>query len=83
MKAKLVGFKRFESKKGGTFCVANVVYPYTEAEKSRGNYGNNVEGVFLPANLTNLLTEKDIGKDVELSYTISQGKAYLDNLVVC
>ncbi len=82
MKAKLVGYKRFESKKGDVYCVANVVYPYTAAEKARGCYGESVESIFLPAELTNLLTEKDIGKTVDLSYTISQGKAYLDNLVV-
>ncbi len=82
MEARLVGFKRFESKKGETYCVANVVYPYTEAEKARGNYGENVEAVFLPSHVVNLLTEKDIGKKVDLSYTISQGKAYLDDFVV-
>ena len=81
-KSKLVGFKRFKSKKGNECCVANVVTSFTPAENSRGSYGSDVQSVFLPEDQVDMLTEKDIGKDVELNYNIVAGRAYLGSLVV-
>lgn len=82
MTGKLVGYKRFTSKNGRDLCVANVVIPYTPAENGRGSVGSDVKEIFLPDHQVNMLTEKDIGKDVEMFYTISGTRAYLENMVV-
>lgn len=82
MNGKLVGYKRFKSKQGRDLCVANVLIPFNPAENSRGSIGSDVKSVFLPDHQIDLLTEKDVGKAVELNYTISGTRAYLDNLVV-
>lgn len=79
---KLVGFKKFSSKEGKLFCVANCVSDYTSKEKERGNYGAKVETIFLPEACVDLLTPADIGKDLILEYTINEGKAYLDDVRV-
>lgn len=83
MTAKLVGFKRFTAKKNGqSMCVANIVRPYNPAENSRGSLGSEVKEVFMPQDQIDYLVAEDIGKDVELSYSIYGGRAYLDNLTV-
>lgn len=82
MVSKLVGFKRFENKKGKTLCVANIETPFNPAENARGSYGVEVQGVFMPDDQVNLLTEQDIGKEVELYYQIVSGRAYLQSLLV-
>ena len=74
---RLVGFNRFKSKNGEMFCVANVVTPYTEREKRYDNFGEKVDTVFLPPEKVNYLKESDIGKEVEVSYDISGGRAYI------
>ncbi len=82
MKSTLVGFRRFTSKKGTPCCVANIVTEFSPADVSRGSCGSDCQSVFLPDNLLDYLTEKDIGKSVELFYSINAGRAYLQNLVV-
>lgn len=78
MNSKIVGFKRFTSKAGKDFCVANVVTPYTDREKERNNCnGNKVQEVFLPDELYNYLGESDIGKECRLDYELSGNRAYL------
>ena len=82
MKAKLVGYKRFKSKKGNDLCVANVEVPFTPAENSRGSIGSDVQSVFLPDNKLDLLKEDDIGKNVDLVYSIVNGRAFLEDFIV-
>lgn len=82
MEGKLVGFKRFKSKKGNDLCLANIETPFAPSDIARGCVGNDVQGVFLPDNQYDMLTEKDIGKTVKLIYSINCGRAYLEELQV-
>lgn len=80
---KLVGFKRFVSKKDGTeYCVANVVSEYSPRENLNGCYGSKVEEVFLPAEKASVLKPSDIGKDIRMEYEVSGGRAYLIDFAV-
>lgn len=82
MKGTLVGFKKFVSKKGQSMCVANIVRPYNPAENSRGSVGSEVQEVFMPQDQLDYLINADIGKEVELNYSIVGGRAFLENLTV-
>lgn len=80
--AKLVGYRTFTSKKGKPCCVANIISEFTPADNERGSYGSEVQSVFLPDNQTDILSPKDIGKDVDLSYNIVNGRAFLKDFIV-
>lgn len=82
MKSMLVGFKRFKSKTGVDCCVMYLVTAPTERERQSGVVGDRVQEVFCPSEQVNLLTANDIGKDVELNYSISNGKAFLTGITV-
>lgn len=81
-KSTLVGFKRFKSKKGNDLCVASVSTPFSPADNARGCYGDDVQSVFLPDNLIDYLQPEDVGKKVQLSYNIANGRAYLIDFTV-
>lgn len=78
----LVGFKHFTSKKGVSYCVANVVSSYNDREIQNDCVGSKVEEVFLPEEQKDYLKPSDIGKKVNLDYEISGGRAYLLRLEV-
>lgn len=79
---KIVGFKRFESKKGKNCCMMSVVEPYSKKDNERGYFGSSVQDLFMPDDLYDFLEEKHIGHDVQLDYKINQGRAYLEDVTV-
>lgn len=81
--AKLVGYRRFTSKKNGQeYCVASVVSDLSDTEKSNGYVGQKTEDIFLPAEQINFLNPSHIGKELVCDYTISSGRAYLNHVSV-
>lgn len=82
MNGTLVGFKRFKSKAGKDLCVANVVTPYNQRDLEKGYSGSDAQQIFLPEHQVNMLTDKDVGKTVQLLYEVSNGRAYLTEFVV-
>lgn len=79
---KLVGFKKFTSKKGNPLCVAIVMTPFDSKANERGSYGCDVESVFLPQEQIDYLIPTDIGKPVDLNYNIVGGRAFLTQITV-
>lgn len=79
---KLVGYKKFKSKKGNECCVISVVTPYNQRSLDNGCVGSKTEEVFLPENCFNLLQPSDIGCDLNLVYECSGGRAYLVDIEV-
>lgn len=79
---KLVGYKRFTSKKGTECCVASIVKDMSAREKENGAVGQSVDEIFLPPEQINLLKPTDIGKELLLDYELSAGRAYLVNVSV-
>lgn len=80
---KLVGYRRFTSKKNGKdFCVANVVQDITEREKQSGSFGQKVDTIFMPEEQYNLLKPEHIGKELTLDYELSGGRAFLVNVSI-
>ncbi len=77
MAKKVVGYSEFNRKDGGTCRVITVSEPYSSRQKSRGAIGLKCEDIFLPDDCTLAVTEKDIGREVEVDYEISSGRAYV------
>lgn len=78
---KLVGYRKFVSKKNGeTYCVANVVQDLTDREKENGCVGQKTDEIFMPKEQVNLLKPSDIGKEMSFNYELSGGRAFLVNV---
>ncbi len=81
--SKLVGYRRFTSKKNGKdYCVAEVETPFSTRETSAGAVGCKTEQIFMPEDQYDLLKPADIGKEIKLDYELSGGRAYLVNVTV-
>lgn len=74
---KLVGYRKFTSKNGKEYCVAEVVSDITEREANRGFVGQKVEELFMPEDQVDIFKPTDIGKEIETTYELSGGRAYL------
>ena len=79
---ELVGFKRFTSKAGKKFCVANVVGDYTSRDIEHGKVGRKVEEIFLPDSQYDYLTPNMLGNEVHTEYEFSGNRAYLVSFTV-
>ncbi|MBQ2744851.1 MAG: hypothetical protein IJF37_04460 [Lachnospiraceae bacterium] len=75
---KLVGFKRFTSKKGNELCIATVLRDATTREKEYGCVGQVAEDIFVPTGQIDYLTEKMIGKEIKLYWD----RAFLEKIEV-
>lgn len=80
--SKLVGYKRFTSKKGERYCVAQVVSQFSQRDLDNGCCGSKVEEVFLPAEKVDFLNPSHIGKDIEFQYELSGNRAFLIDFTV-
>ena len=79
-KGRLIGYRKFTSKKNVEYCVASVEMACSQRDVANGYVGSKVDEVFLPE--VDLLTPNDIGKEVEIVYSISGGRAYVDDFRV-
>lgn len=75
--SKLVGYKRFTSKKGERYCVAQVVSDFSQRDIDNGCCGSRVEEIFLPAERVDELNPSHIGKEIKFDYELSGNRAYL------
>ena len=75
---KLVGFKKFASKKEGTrYCVMQIVGDFSQRDLANGCVGQKVEEVFCPADMVDTINQTHVGKEVKLDYELSGSRAYL------
>lgn len=80
---KLVGYRTFVSKKNGQkYCVAGVVSEVSAFDKENGYVGAKVEELYLPSAQVDFLNPSMIGKELVCDYSISGGRAYLNNVSV-
>ena len=83
--SKLLGYKKGISTKNGNnnpYCIMHISSDFNPREKSDGAVGQKCENIFLPSELVDLLKPSDIGHDVVLDYTVSGGRAFLNNVTV-
>ena len=79
---KLVGYRKGTSKKGIPYCMMNILTDAAEIDRSNGQIGQKTEEIFLPSDLVDLLKPSDIGHEVICDYSVSGGRAFLDNVTI-
>lgn len=79
---KLVGYRKGTSKKGSAYCMMNVLTDSSEIDRSNGQIGQKTEEIFLPSSLVDMLKPSDIGHEVICDYSVSGGRAFLDNVTI-
>ena len=81
---QLLNIHRFHSdKKNKDYEVIQIVRDLTERELSNGYIGLQIfEEIFLPDSLVGVLSDKEIGKEIELTYDVYNGKVSLARIKV-
>lgn len=79
---KLLAYKKFTSKAGKLCCVATVSSPLNQRDIDNGFVGVKIDEVFLPDSLIDYLKPEHINHDVFLEYSVSNGRAFLENVTV-
>ena len=84
MKAKVIGFKKFTSKKGNDMCVLNMTYGFSEDEKEKlGAVGSQVFTGFTPRGFDiSQITDKIIGSEVEVTFSFYNNQMNLVHLSI-
>lgn len=82
MVGKIVGYREFDSKKGNTCRLLTLMTPYSDREKEKGAVGNRTDDIFLPDACKLKITEASIGQDAVVEYSVSGGRAYVENVVL-
>ena len=82
--AQLLNIHHFHSdKKNKDYEIIQIVRDMTDRERSNGFIGLQIfEQIFLPDALVGVLSEKEIGKEIELIYDVYNGKAELAHIKV-
>ena len=81
---QLVNIHNFHSdKKNKDYTVIQIVRDLSEREHNQGYIGlQRFEEIFLPDCLVGVLSEKEIGKEIELIYDVYNGKAELAHIKI-
>ena len=82
MATVLVGMKSGTSKKGSPYTMIHIVQDYSDVEKANGACGSCVETVFLPDVLAKQISAKDVGKKVNIGYSVFAGRASVASIEV-
>lgn len=82
MEKKIVGYRKFNSKKGAPCCLVTFMSPYTDVQVKNGACGNQAEDVFIPDSFHDLFTPQVIGKNAVLFYSVVNGRAYVDSVEI-
>ena len=65
---RLIGFRKFVSKKGTNCCVVNLLCDFSSFDVQHGACGEKVEEVFLPEECHSLIDARVIGSECDLIY---------------
>lgn len=81
---KILNIKNFHSsKKNADYTVLTILRDATQSEIKGGLIGTTCsEEIFMPDHLVNKFTEKNIGQEIERKYSVINGKAILDDVVL-
>lgn len=77
---KVVGYSKFNSKKGFPCCFLFVVYPPLDNESNVS--GLKAEQIFIPEKVAPKVTDSILNKDVDIIYNVVAGKAFVADIRV-
>lgn len=82
----LIGYRKFKGKnkvtgkKDKDFCIMTLVEPYNERQQEYGAVGDSATEIFVPDAFYDLIQPDCIGREVEVVYRASNGKAYVEEI---
>lgn len=72
---EIIGYSRFQSKKGNEVMYVNVAQNLTQRDKEFGHVGMRVEQIWIPSNCFDKFNSTVVGKVLKPTYVISGGRA--------
>lgn len=82
MEKKILGYRKFNSKKGSPLCLVQLVSPFTDQQIQNGACGNQAEDVWIPDSFHNMFTPQVVGKMADLGYDVVNGRAYVASVTI-
>lgn len=82
MEKKIVGFRKFNSKKGTPCCIVYMVSPFTDRQLQNGGCGQETSQEFIPEDFHALINAQSIGKLITINKYESGGRLYIDTVSV-
>lgn len=79
---KILGYRKFNSKKGEAFCIVIAMEPFSDRELEHGACGNKCEEIFIPKEYHEMINAQVIGKNLVPTYNVSGGRAYIVGLQI-
>lgn len=81
---KILGIKKFTSKDGKKCCMVFVEDDFSMFDKGNAEIcaGKKTDVVWVPEAISHKLSDKDVGKNLVVTSTISRGKAYINDIMV-
>ena len=80
---KIVGYSKFVSKKGTDTCIVHVVEPFSDGQLSRGCVGSEADTIAIyDKEIFDKVTESCIGKTLDVSYNVSNGRAFVRDISI-
>ena len=79
---KIYGYRKFTSKKGSATCIVQCGSPYSNRDIEHGACGTKIEEVWIPEEFQGLISPACIGKNLEIGYSIVNGRAYINSVAV-
>lgn len=81
---KILGIKKFTSKDGKKCCMVFVEDDFSMFDKGNAEIcvGKKTDVVWVPEAIAHKLNDKDVGKNLVVTSTISRGKAYINDIMV-
>lgn len=80
MEKKILGFRKFNSKKGNALCLVQLVSPFSDVQVQNGACGNQSEDVWIPEQFHGMFNPQCIGKMADIGYAVIGGKAYVETV---
>lgn len=76
--AQIIGYRKFLSKAKKPCCIVVAVAPVTPRDQDFGAVGSKVVEEFVPVSQHDLFVPEVVGKEIEFTYSVDGGKAYVD-----
>ncbi len=76
----ILGYRKFKSKKGEEYCVAQVMAPYSDREIKTGAVGNKCEDIFIPKAYHDFFDPSCVNKTMAIDYFVDNGRAFIDTI---
>lgn len=78
----ILGYRKFTGKQGQPLCVLSVVSDYSARQVEFGACGQQAQDIFVPSDQHSLIVPSCLGQEVNISYRVENGRAYVDHVEI-